>query len=147
MQINKMDISDIDDVLNLEKSQDINILSKDSLLSDLKNESSRYYILKLNEKIVGYIGSKILVDSLDIESIVIKKDLQNKGYGKILLKHVIEVAKNENIQNIFLEVRCSNIPAIKLYEKFGFKKLNVRKNYYKNPVEDAAIYVLNLSIF
>ena len=49
----------------------------------------------------------------------------------------------EDVENIALEVRCSNIAAISLYESFGFVKAGVRKRFYHDPVEDADVMVLN----
>ena len=59
----------------------------------------------------------------------------------MLLKNLIDFMKNK-CEFISLEVRKSNIPAIKLYEKFGFEKVGTRKDFYRKPQEDALIYTL-----
>jgi len=56
---------------------------------------------------------------------------RNLGYGKKLLDFMIEKAKEENLENITLEVKTTNEPATHLYEKYGFKKIAIRKNYYQ----------------
>lgn len=81
---------------------------------------------------VGMITFSYADDSADIEDIVVKKSERKKGYGKALLDTAFNEIKNDRITKIFLEVRENNIPAINLYEKFGFNKISVRKKYYSD---------------
>ena len=69
------------------------------------------------------------------------KEYENNGIATLLLNTVFNFAKENNITRIFLEVRPSNIHAIKLYEKNDFKTISTRKNYYKDNNEDAIIYL------
>lgn len=145
--ISKMDKSNITEVKHLENELNINILSEKSILSDLKDDNYTYFVLKnVQEKneIIGYIAMSHIIDTMDIISIVIKKDYQRKGLASYLLNYVIDFARQIKITNILLEVRTSNKLAQKLYEKYGFKVINKRKNYYSNPIEDALIYKLDL---
>ncbi len=146
-KICKMDIADVSKVVALEKELKTSILSKDSILEDLKNINYSYFVLKNEQKtnnIIGYIATSHVIDTMDIISIVIKKNYQRKGLASLLIKYILNFAKINNITNILLEVRITNTPAQKLYEKHGFKIINKRKNYYKNPIEDAIIYKLEL---
>ena len=70
------------------------------------------------------------VDTADILNIVINPKYQKKGYGKSLFVYLIKGLKYRGIKDILLEVRKSNIKAIKFYLRLGFKKISVRKNYY-----------------
>lgn len=143
----KMKKDDVDSIKFLEEELNINILSKNSILDDLDNDNFSYFILKDTKKqncIVGYVATSHVLDSMDIISIVIKKDYQRIGLASYLLKYVIDFAKQKNITKILLEVRKSNLPAQKLYEKYNFRKISIRKNYYNNPVEDALIYELTI---
>ena len=108
-----------------------NIL-KDELLS----ENSIYFCVKNNDEIVGFAGIKIILDEADIMNIVIKKSFRNLGIGSMLLKFLVNKAKELNIHHINLEVNSSNLIAIHLYEKFGFKNVGIRNKYYNN---DSAI--------
>lgn len=145
--ISKMDKSNIAEVKDLENELNIDILSEKSISSDLENNNYTYFVLKdiqKQNKIVGYIAVSHIIDTMDIISIVIKKDYHRKGLASYLLNYVIDFARQIKITNILLEVRTSNIPAQKLYEKYKFKLISKRKNYYNNPVEDALIYKLEL---
>lgn len=144
--ISKATIDDIDKIMMLEDNLDIKILSKNNILEDMKNEHFVYFLLNdmSKNKTIGYIAISYVIDTMDIISIVIEKNYQKKGFASYLLEYIIDFAKKNNIVNILLEVRSTNIPAIKLYEKFKFNKINIRKNYYTSPLEDALIYQLKI---
>ena len=138
--ISKMKDEDIEEALLTEQSHNIHILSKNILKEDIKNKNYNYLAAKNNDgKIIGYIGISYVLDSADIISIVVHKDYTQKGIATLLLQEIFAFAKENNIQKIMLEVRKSNIPAQKLYEKHGFKQIAIRNNYYDNT-EDALIY-------
>ncbi len=138
--ISKMQDEDIDEALLTEQSHNIHILSKNILKEDIKNKNYYYLVAKNNQKkIVGYIGISYVLDEADIISIVVHKDYTKNGIATLLLQEIFKFAKDNNIQKLMLEVRNSNIPAQKLYEKHGFKQITIRKNYYDNS-EDALIY-------
>ena len=138
--ISKMQDEDIEEALLTEQSHNIHILSKNILKEDIKNKNYNYLVAKSNDgKIIGYIGISYVLDSADIISIVVHKDYTKKGIATLLLQEIFTFAKENNIQKIMLEVRSSNLPAQKLYEKHGFKQITIRKNYYDNT-EDALIY-------
>jgi len=140
ISITKMKKSDINQVLNLEDSHKIHILNANILNSDLDNDNYYYLVAKIDEKIVGYIGISYIIDSADVISIVVDKNYTRQGIATMLLNSIFDFAVKNNITKIMLEVRKSNISAQKLYEKNGFKKISVRKNYYDN-IEDAFIYL------
>lgn len=106
--------------------------------SELQNGNSKYLVAKINDKIVGFAGIIPVLDEADISNIVVHKDFRNKKIGSFLLKALIDLARSINIKTLNLEVRASNFPAIKLYEKYGFKVCGIRKNYYEN-VENAIL--------
>ena len=138
--ISKMQDEDIEEALLTEQSHNIHILSKNILKEDIKNKNYNYLVAKNNDgKIIGYIGISYVLDSADIISIVVHKDYTKKGIATLLLQEIFAFAKENNIQKIMLEVRRSNLPAQKLYEKHGFKQIAIRNNYYDNT-EDALIY-------
>ena len=138
--ISKMQDEDVEEALLTEQSHNIHILSKNILKEDIKNKNYNYLVAKNNDgKIIGYIGISYVLDSADIISIVVHKEYTQKGIATLLLQEIFEFAKENNIQKIMLEVRRSNIPAQKLYEKHGFKQIAIRNNYYDNT-EDALIY-------
>lgn len=80
------------------------------------------------------------IDSADILDIAVLPEQREQGRASALLQFMFDDLTKKGVTEIFLEVRASNAGAIALYEKHGFKKISVRKNYYSNPVEDALIY-------
>jgi len=135
--ITKMDISDILEVKELENSQNINILSVEAMKKDLKNINYIYFVAKQNNEIIGYIAISKVLDIVDILSIVVKQNYKREGIATTLLEYIFNL---DNVSKIMLEVRKSNIVAQSLYEKLGFKKIHIRKNYYLDNHEDAYIY-------
>ena len=137
--IEKINEKDVELSILTEKTHNIHILNENILKEDLKKENYIYLVAKNNGNILGYIGISFVLDSADIISVVVSKEHTNKGIASLLLENVFKVCKEKNITNIILEVRKSNIPAQKLYEKFGFSNISIRKNYY-DGIEDAYIY-------
>lgn len=105
------------------------------LFSELKNENTKYIVLKENNNILGFAGIWITPDTVELNNIVIKKDLRGKGYSKVLLEKLIEISK-ETFREIFtLEVSEENVVAINLYKKYGFENVGLRKKYYKGKYD------------
>ena len=133
-------------------------LIKDSLLTDfddfwnfntfkneLLNPNSKYIVAKSNNKIIGFAGIWKSVDDVHITNIVTAKEYRNQNIGSLMLSKLIEMAETEkNITSITLEVNSNNLPAQKLYEKFGFTVVGLRKKYYNN-IDDALIYTKYLN--
>ena len=141
IQIEKLLLDEVDIVKNIENNQGIDIISKNNIINDIENNQTLYHTLKFDNKIIGYIAFDIVLENMDIQSIVIDKNYQRKGYGTALLNFAITYANKNNVHNIFLEVRKSNTNAINLYIKNGFEFINVRKRYYPDNFEDAHIYL------
>lgn len=92
----------------------------------------------------GFGGIWKSVDDIHITNIVVHKNLRNQNIGSIILSNLIEIAKKSKDKNsLTLEVNTNNIPAQRLYEKFGFKKVGIRKKYYNNT-DDALILTKEL---
>lgn len=114
--------------------------SKDSFYSEINNKVAKYYTAKLeNGLVVGYIGTWHIVDEAHITTIATAKDYLRNKVAECLIVKSLQDCYNEFIKYITLEVRVSNLPAIKLYEKYGFRSLGTRKGYYQDNNEDALI--------
>ncbi|MEG0872589.1 MAG: ribosomal protein S18-alanine N-acetyltransferase [Clostridia bacterium] len=135
----------INAILQIEKELNLHITSKASIISELNNNYYHYIIAKKNNIIVGYISIFYMFDTMDLISIVVKKDFQKKGLASFLLEHIFNIAKKNDVKKILLEVRVSNIAAINLYLKYGFKKIHLRKSYYDNG-EDALIFQKRINL-
>ena len=80
---------------------------------------------------------------MEIMNIVVRKDKRNLKIGSELLKETLKIATKLKCKSIILEVNKNNIPAIRLYDKYGFKAVGVRKKYYNN-IEDAILMKLSI---
>ena len=114
-----------------------NFWSYNILKQELENGKSKYFVAKQENEIVGFAGILLIIDQVNIMNIVVKKDKRNFGIGSLLLEEIIRYSKIHNATSITLEVNEKNIPAIKLYKKYGFKQVGLRRKYYNN--EDNAI--------
>lgn len=130
--ITKMTLDDLNNIKDNLISDFDDFWNYSVFKSELESDSSHYLVVKDNSKIIGFAGIKVILPDADIMNIVVKKDFRNQGIGSLLLKELINLSKSLNIKNLFLEVNEKNTPAISLYNKFGFKKISIRKNYYKN---------------
>ena len=118
----------------IEKDIDIKFLS--NIFNDYKedykfipNEFTKVYAYITNEKIVGFVIFDVIYEKCEIIDIFTEEEYRKQGIALSLIK---EIEKDFTVENITLEVREDNIAAIKLYEKLGFKKVSIRKNYYKD---------------
>ena len=98
--------------------------------TELKNPNSKYFIAIINNEIVGFGGVLKILDETHITNIVTKISKRHIGIASKLLEKLISEAKKENAKLLTLEVNETNKNAIKLYEKYNFKKIGLRKNYY-----------------
>ena len=92
-----------------------------------------------NHYIVGFIGSWIMADEAHITSIAVREDYRRQGIGELLLISAIDLAMELKADILTLEVRVSNTGAQKLYSKYGFTQVGLRKGYYTDNREDAII--------
>ena len=132
VQIEQANESDIDEISNIEsESIAYNTLSKHEIESILKNDNYMIYKTVFNNEIVGFVILEI-TDEVNIFSIAVKKDYRNLGFGTKLIDAAKEYARENEIENVSLEVSSNNSNAFVLYEKLGFEKRRVRKSYYQD---------------
>ena len=127
-----MEIKDLDLISNNLNTDFDDFWNYNIFKSELENGNSKYLVAKIGDKIVGFAGIIPILNEADISNIVVHKDFRNKKIGSYLLQNLINLASSLNIEIINLEVRESNIPAIHLYEKYGFEICGIRKKYYNN---------------
>ena len=93
-------------------------------------------------EIIAYLVGRVIAPEGEIYRIAVKKERRSRAIGFRLLSYAMKTERGRGLETVFLEVRSGNVPAIRLYSSYGFKKMGVRKNYYKNPTEDATLMVL-----
>ena len=113
--------------------------SEKSIASELENELSLWVVAVDGDTVAGYVGSQSVLGETDMMNIAVAPDYRRQGIGKKLVTELVAQLKAKGNHSLMLEVRSSNEPAKKLYENLGFSQIGLRKNYYRNPKEDALI--------
>lgn len=140
MNILKPAAEHIDQMYEIEKQSFKTPWSYKSLYDDvLSNQISLYLIALINEQVVGYAGTWYFLKEAHITNIAVREDFRHQKVGESLMRKLFDEMIGLGIENITLEVRKSNIPAINLYEKLGFIQNGLRKKYYSDTDEDALI--------
>ena len=137
-------MKDLHDVYDIEQSVFPYHWTLRNLEGSLASENMGIVLRDISGKLIGYFITLDIVDELELLKIAVGKEFQGKGYGRLLMEKVIELAEHLEMSSIFLEVRESNIPAIELYKKTGFKTIGIRPGYYVQPKEDALLMKMDV---
>ena len=113
--------------------------SEDSFKERMTDGSIWTFFILKDKKEIGYLSAYTIVDEASIVNIAVLDEYRKKGYGSAILEKFITYCKETNVAKIMLEVRESNIGAIKLYQKYGFCEVGKSPKHYSNPVEDAIL--------
>ena len=145
IDIHEMSLKDLENIKDILISDFDDFWNYNILKDELESPNSKYIIAKTNDgEIIGFAGIKIIINTADIMNIVVKKSWRNQGVGNLLLNNLVYLCKKLNLSSLSLEVNEDNQSAIHLYEKFGFKRIGLRKNYYKNNDGIVMEYSLNV---
>lgn len=98
---------------------------------DCLAENNPAYVLWQDEQAIGFVIYHLIKGQCEIYNIAVHPNFQKQGWGKYLLRHVIEATRQLACESIFLEVRASNQAARNLYQAMGFNEIGMRPNYYK----------------
>ncbi len=132
---------DVPQVAELESQTFSQPWSANGFLDSLKLSNTIFLVACDGQEIVGYAGMYLSVDEGEIVNVAVAQNMRRKGIGDALLDEMAECAAKKGAQRIVLEVRVSNEPAIRLYEKHGYVRCGVRKGFYELPKEDAYIMI------
>ena len=139
MKIIPMNESHVAQIAALEKQCFSDPWSENSVASELENPLSLWLIAEEDGAVCGYVGSQTVLDETDMMNIAVRPDCRRKGIAAALIAELVSRLKARGSRILRLEVRESNLPAIALYKAMGFTQLGLRKNYYRNPKENALI--------
>ena len=90
-------------------------------------------------EVVAYVIGRLIAPEGEIYRVAVKPEQRKRGIAYRLLDYAVKTSRGKGLERLFLEVRSKNIPAINLYTAYGFTEIGVRKNYYKDPVDDAIV--------
>lgn len=139
MTIVKMNESHVSQVAQLEAICFSDPWSERSVASELNNKLAFWLVAEEDGRVAGYVGSQTVIDESDVMNVAVHPDFRRQGIAETLMVQLVDALKEMGSHCLTLEVRASNDPAIALYEKLGFEEVGRRKNYYRNPKEDALI--------
>lgn len=135
--VREMTQADIPQVSALERDAFVGEGVTTPFARELANKLATYLVACCEKDVVGYAGLWFIVDEAHLTSIAVREEQRRRGIGDLLLRASIELALERQATMITLEVRASNQAAQALYEKYGFKKVGLRKGYYSDNHEDA----------
>jgi ribosomal-protein-alanine N-acetyltransferase len=102
-------------------------------------EGSMCFTALEDGEVIAYVIGRLIAPEGEIYRVAVTPRKRQRGIGYRLLDYAVKTSKGQGLERLFLEVRSRNLPAVKLYTAYGFKQIAVRKNYYKNPQDDALI--------
>ena len=113
--------------------------SQQSIASELHNPLSLWLVAQEGQTLLGYVGSQTCLDETDMMNIAVSPASRRQCVARALIEALVSALRERGSKQLTLEVRASNGPARQLYESLGFLQVGLRKNYYRNPKEDALI--------
>lgn len=135
-----MEFEHLPDIQAIEQRSFCAPWSYSAFLSELMdNDNAFYLVAQHREAAVGYVGVWIILDEGHITNVAVDPRYRGRGIGSRLLDAVTEVARQQGVTRMTLEVRVSNTPAQQLYKRLGYRVSGMRKRYYRDNNEDALI--------
>jgi len=142
--IDDMRCEDVAEVLSIERVSFSTPWSEILFMNEIYKAGSFPKVARLHERVVGYLCANQVLDEGHILNVTVHPDYRFQGIASMLVRQVIQVFKARGCKSIYLEVRASNGPARRMYERSGFCAIATRKTYYTCPPEDAIIMARNL---
>ena len=134
--------SDSEQIALLEKECFSSPWSVRQIVDEISKENVIFLVAKKENTVLGYISGQMILDEFYISNIAVHSTCRGSHIGSNILSALIDILKRRDCLLATLEVRQSNLSARKLYEKFGFENLGLRKDFYSFPKENACIYTL-----
>jgi ribosomal-protein-alanine N-acetyltransferase len=129
VQFRPMQLSDVDTIMQIEPHIYSHPWTRGNFVDSL-NSGYSAWVMQQGQATMGYALMMMVLDEAHLLNISIAKSYQKQGFGRQLLAHIMQIAKQHRAANMFLEVRASNMAAIRLYEDVGFNEMSIRRNYY-----------------
>ena len=135
-----MTLDDIPAVHGIERSSFAVPWPDDAYRNEIvTNRLASYVVARVGDEVVGFAGLWVMVDEAHITTFAVHRRWRRRGVGQRLLLRLLEISNDRRAREATLEVRLSNMPARRLYEKYGFRPVGIRPRYYSDNGEDALI--------
>lgn len=145
LEIRRMREQDLDEVNLIEHDLFSLPWSRASFLFEIADSKTSYTITAIKDsRVVGYAVGWFVADELHIGNVAVERSSQRKGIGRALLERMLAEAEVRNTAYATLEVRVSNVRAIDLYRRHGFRGVAMRKRYYSDNGEDALVMMAEI---
>lgn len=105
----------------------------------LRRSDATLFVAERDGEVVGYAACWAVLDQGELGNIAVAPRHRRAGVAKRLMEAVIEDMRGRGVRELYLEVRVTNTPAQRLYERYGFQEVGCRPDYYTSPVEDAIV--------
>ena len=142
MRTRPMKIKDIPAVAEMEREIFSMPWSEQSFTDALQADYTLFLVAEVFGVTVGYIGVYLAADEAEITNVAVRKECRRSYLGEHLVREALWEMRRRGVVSVYLEVRISNDPAIRLYEKMGFEICGTRKGFYEKPREDAYVMVI-----
>ena len=139
LRFRRMEHKDLETVSAIESVSIIPPWSKASFEEAIEKEETYYIVCEAGGRVKGYAGMWIAADEAEITGVAIEPESRSAGLGTDMVKYLLDKGREVGVKKFFLEVRKSNDSAIRVYEKCGFERVGERKDFYRNPDEDAVV--------
>ena len=143
MEIRRTHPDDVTEITAAEEQIFSDPWKREDIMSVLSADGAMCYTALKDGKLVAYIIGRTVTPEGEIYRIATLPEYRGRGIAYRLLDYAVKTERGAGLEDLFLEVRKNNAPARALYTAYGFTEIGVRKNYYKNPTDDAIIMLLS----
>lgn len=146
MKIELLSPHDVVRIAQIEQQANPYPWQESAFTSSFADSYFSYKLLDDSDEIQGFYFAQLILEQLELFNICVSPSMQGKGYGNALLQHFLQEGRSRGATEAFLEVRSSNHSAIALYEKCGFIKTGIRKNYYVHGGNKADAVLMSIAM-
>jgi ribosomal-protein-alanine N-acetyltransferase len=140
LELRRLELGDLDAIERIERVSYPTPWSRSMFASELAKPSSLSFgAVDETGTLVGYLVLSRYVDAWHVMNVAVAPERRRQGIASALLHRLLELTKDDALRGYTLEVRISNLGAIRLYERFGFRRKGIRRGYYTDNREDALI--------
>lgn len=131
VRLREMTADDVPAVMDLERTLfPLDAWSEGMLRGELAEPTRHYVVAESKDTVVGYAGLRFVPPEGDVQTMAVSEQARGRGVGAALLTELLDQAEGRGVTHVFLEVRSDNPGAQRLYGRFGFVQIGVRRGYY-----------------